>query len=1024
PISVSNGTYSINCAPPYLTVPGTVTAGTTVCVHHVTPLALGMGTATTLTVGAVSSTFQSYTTYDSPLTPPARIAAGISHNLVVADDVANGYGDALWAWGDNTAGKLGINSTVTTSIPSRAFYGSVMNVAAGMSHSLALDYSGRVFSWGLNRDGQLGVDPALYGTFYCKVPGETGLGPGGTFFCRPEPVQVPGLDNVVAVSAGWGHSLALKSDGTVWAWGSGIYGQNGDAGFLDRKSPVQVPIGGMVTRIAAGYFHSVALRSDGTVVVWGQGSHGELGPASLVPKTATPVVVTGLTGVTDIAAGGAYTLARKSDLSLVAWGSNVYGTLGDSSSYSFRQSPAPVSGMTDVAEFTAGFGFALARKTGGSVWGWGLNNRGQLNGTAQATPKNCGLATGRSCFLTPTQLSGLGGVSRIVAGGAHTVSVRPSQALVIIGDNAAGQHGDQSGNYGVPFASGRPPFVQELYDPDTFTNPAGTFGTPGGVGASGTAGGLNLGSLGDGIAFGPQGVGIPSPALAVTLSNLSATDTITVSGVTAAGDAVAGEFSATGCIGTLSVAPSACTINVVFNPADLGARYGTLTITSNAANSGTMSFALLGTGVDPRPTSTTTLTASANPISAGASVTFTAVVSASPTPAGAVAFRDGGVTIAGCGAVALSGGAAGCTTSALAAGVRSITAAYLDGGSAQPSTSSALTMSVLAPNPLTVSRSGAGSGTVASSPAGIDCGAACSANFASGTPVTLTASPANGSLFTGWGGDCAGTGPCVVTMSAARNVTATFALQSLSLSVASTGSGTVSSSPPGIDCATCSASFPFGTSVTLTAAPGAGFQFAGWGGACSGTGQCTVTLDAAKSVTASFTSLPPANFALTVTLAGGGTGTVSSNPAGINCGVACLQSFASGQAVTLMATPGANSTFGGWSGACSGTGSCVVTMDAAKGVTATFTVTPGLVSPSPASLDFGGQSMNTTAPALAVALTNSGGLPVTVSSVSASTYFAVTHDCATVNAGASCTANVTFTPTAEGSLNGTLTVAT
>ncbi len=157
---------------------------------------------------------------------------------------------------------------------------------------------------------------------------------------------------------------------------------------------------------------------------------------------------------------------------------------------------------------------------------------------------------------------------------------------------------------------------------------------------------------------------------------------------------------------------------------------------------------------------------------------------------------------------------------------------------------------------LGVSRAGTGSGSVTSTPAGIDCGATCSADFGQGSTVTLTASAAAGSDFAGWSGACSGTGTCSVTMDAAKTATATFAKTPRQLSVAKTGtgSGTVTSSPGGIDCgAACSASFDHGTSVTLTAAPAAGVDFTGWGGDCTGTAStCTVSMDAARSVTATF----------------------------------------------------------------------------------------------------------------------------------------------------------------------------
>jgi hypothetical protein len=157
---------------------------------------------------------------------------------------------------------------------------------------------------------------------------------------------------------------------------------------------------------------------------------------------------------------------------------------------------------------------------------------------------------------------------------------------------------------------------------------------------------------------------------------------------------------------------------------------------------------------------------------------------------------------------------------------------------------------------LSVAKAGNGAGTVTSSPAGINCGIACSESLASGTSVTLTAAAAPGSAFNGWSGACTGTGDCTVTMSATRSVTASFALLSshtLSVTRSGNGSGTVTSSPAGIDCgATCSHGFTDGTSVTLTALADTASTFEGWSGACSGRAVCVVAMTAAHSIAASF----------------------------------------------------------------------------------------------------------------------------------------------------------------------------
>lgn len=249
--------------------------------------------------------------------------------------------------------------------------------------------------------------------------------------------------------------------------------------------------------------------------------------------------------------------------------------------------------------------------------------------------------------------------------------------------------------------------------------------------------------------------------------------------------------------------------------------------------------------------------------------------------------------------------------------------------------------------PLAVTRAGAGGGAVTSAPAGIDCPGGCAATFAAGTSVTLSATPDAASTFAGWSGACAGAGTtCVVPMDAARGATATFVpVQPLTVAVLADpgASGRVTSTPAGIDCAaSCARSFAAGTMVTLTAVPNSGTTFAGWSGACAGAGTtCSVTMSGARSVTATFAaSLDPPGaapvYALAVTIAGTGAGTVSSAPWGISCPGTCGTSYPAGTVVTLAAKPTVGG-FLGWSGGpCSGTGTCVVTMDQARSVTATF----------------------------------------------------------------------------------------
>ena len=255
------------------------------------------------------------------------------------------------------------------------------------------------------------------------------------------------------------------------------------------------------------------------------------------------------------------------------------------------------------------------------------------------------------------------------------------------------------------------------------------------------------------------------------------------------------------------------------------------------------------------------------------------------------------------------------------------------------------------PNNYSLSISKSGIGIVTSSPAGINCGSTCSASYAAGTQVTLTAQPASGSSFAGWGGACSGTGSCTVSMSSALSVTATFNVTAtnrlVTLSKSGTGTGSVSSNPSGLSCAegcaSASSSFASTSAVTLTAQAASGSAFAGWSGACSGTSNsCTIPPGTSSAnVTAQFNSTAVQNYTLSVSRQGTGSGTVTSSPAGINCGSTCSASYAAGTQVTLTAQPASGSSFAGWGGACSGTGSCSVSMASARSVTASFNSSSG-----------------------------------------------------------------------------------
>jgi Divergent InlB B-repeat domain len=237
--------------------------------------------------------------------------------------------------------------------------------------------------------------------------------------------------------------------------------------------------------------------------------------------------------------------------------------------------------------------------------------------------------------------------------------------------------------------------------------------------------------------------------------------------------------------------------------------------------------------------------------------------------------------------------------------------------------------------PIQLSVTVQGAGDVTSTPAGISCGSDCSETYDVVTGVTLTATPSGSAVFAGWSGACTGTATtCTLTMNGPKLVTASFSNKPV-LTVTNAGGGTVTSDPAGINCTvgTCTATYPLGTPVMLTAMPDATSAFAGWGAACTGTSTtCTLTMNSSQSVTATFEA------ELSVTIEG--SGTVTSDPSGINCTLGtCTASYPFGSPVMLSATPDSTWTFAGWSAGCSGTGSCMVTVNGPQSVTATFTPT-------------------------------------------------------------------------------------
>src|ERR1700719_4309165 len=188
-------------------------------------------------------------------------------------------------------------------------------------------------------------------------------------------IQTATPASMTTIAGGYSHSVLLNSDGTVWTWGSNSYGELGYVGTGSiNLEPRQVPGLSGMTAVAAGTSHNLVLKSDGTVWAWGSNSNGQLGNAG--PNSATPVQVSGLSGVAAIAAGGNQSFAVKSDGTVWYWGSDVLAYQNT------RTAPTQIASLTAVKAITAGNNHALVVRCDGSVWAWGYDNAGQVGNGA------------------------------------------------------------------------------------------------------------------------------------------------------------------------------------------------------------------------------------------------------------------------------------------------------------------------------------------------------------------------------------------------------------------------------------------------------------------------------------------------------------------------------------------------------------------------------------------------------------------------------------------------------------------
>jgi alpha-tubulin suppressor-like RCC1 family protein len=326
-----------------------------------------------------------------------------------------------------------------------------------------------IWTWGNNAQGQLGNGTSINGTnrpVQASAPsGMTAISANsgshslalksdntvwawgynsegqlgnGTTFNTNSPVQVLDLSTVSVLSGGGLHSLAIKTNQTVWAWGGNVYGQLGNGTWnMMTNVPVQVGVLSGVSNVAAGKYHSLALKNDGTVWGWGDNSTGQLGNGTFT-ITNLPTETLNLTGMLAVAAGGGHSLAIKNDRTVWGWGENSQGQVGDGTTIAYTNYPIQVVDLSNVSAVTAGEVHSLALKNDGTIWSWGGNEYGQLgNGTLTGTNR-------------PTRVNGVTNAIAIAAGQYHSLALLSDGTVVAWGNNYSGEIGNGVKWYSIP----------------------------------------------------------------------------------------------------------------------------------------------------------------------------------------------------------------------------------------------------------------------------------------------------------------------------------------------------------------------------------------------------------------------------------------------------------------------------------------------------------------------------------------------------------------------------------------------
>ena len=328
----------------------------------------------------------------------------------------DGKTNTIWTWGCNNRGQLGDNTAVSRSSPVSVVGGFTdwCQVSAGTAHTAAVRTNGTIWTWGENGTGRLGDNTAVSRSSPVSVVG------GFTDWCQ--------------VSASVVHTAAVRTNGTIWAWGCNGNGRLGDNTTVPNSSPVSV-VGGFTDwcQVSTGQSHTTAIRTNGTIWSWGYNSCGQLGDNTIVDKSSPVSVVGGFTDWCQVSAGGYHTAAVRSNCTIWTWGCNNCGQLGDNTIVSRSSPVSVVGGFTDWCQVSVGCIHTAAVRTNGTIWAWGYNAFGRLgDGSSLAKSSPVSVVGG---FTDWCQVS---------AGNAHTAAVRTNGTIWTWGENGTGRLGDNT----------------------------------------------------------------------------------------------------------------------------------------------------------------------------------------------------------------------------------------------------------------------------------------------------------------------------------------------------------------------------------------------------------------------------------------------------------------------------------------------------------------------------------------------------------------------------------------------------